>query len=88
MPSDLQTTPISKVTLWTGRVMSTLPALFLFLDAVMKFVKPAPVVEATVGLGFPESVILPLGAVLLVCTVLYLGGHSSRGRGSPPQFQG
>jgi hypothetical protein len=35
-------------------------------------VKPAIVVETTVQLGYPESVILGLGIVLLVCTVLYL----------------
>jgi hypothetical protein len=29
-------------------------------------------VETTVKLGYSESVILPLGIVLLVCTVLYL----------------
>jgi hypothetical protein len=34
----------------------------------MKLAKPAPVVEATVQLGYPESVILPLGVVLLACT--------------------
>jgi hypothetical protein len=33
--------------------------------------KPAPVVEATVRLGYPESVIQSLGIVLLVCTILY-----------------
>jgi len=38
----------------------------------MKFVRPAPVVEATLQLGFSEQVILPLGIVLLVCTILYL----------------
>ena len=38
----------------------------------MKLVKPAFVVEATVEMGFSESVILPLGIVLLDCTVLYL----------------
>ncbi len=38
----------------------------------MKLVKPAPVVEATVRLGYSESVIIPIGIVLLVCTVLYL----------------
>ena len=52
--------------------MSTLPALFLLFDGVMKLVKPAPVVKATVGLGYSESVILPLGVVLLACTLLYL----------------
>lgn len=63
---------MSKKTLWAGRVLSALPALFLLVDATMKLVKPAPVVEATAELGYPESVILPLGIVLLVCTVLYL----------------
>jgi hypothetical protein len=38
----------------------------------MKLVKPAFVIDATVDLGFSESVILPLGVVLVVCTVLYL----------------
>jgi hypothetical protein len=63
---------VSKGALWTGRVMSALPALFLLFDGAMKLVKPDFVVEATVRLGYPESVILPLGVVLLACTVLYL----------------
>ena len=58
--------------LWAGRIMSALPALFLLLDGVMKLGKPAPVVEATVRLGYPESVIFGLGIVLIVCTVLYV----------------
>jgi len=63
---------MSKKTLWAGRILSALPALFLLVDAIMKLVKPAPVVTATVALGYPESVIRPLGIVLLICTVLYL----------------
>ena len=55
-----------------GRVMSGLPALFLLVDGVMKLFEPAVVVDTTVQLGFPEAVILPLGVVLLACTVLYL----------------
>jgi hypothetical protein len=58
--------------LWAGRIMSGLPALLLFVDGGMKLVKPAPVVEATVRLGYPESVISGLGIVLLACTVIYL----------------
>jgi hypothetical protein len=63
---------ISKGTLWAGRIISGLPALFLLVDGAAKLVKPAPVVEATVGLGYPESVIIPIGVVLIVCTILYL----------------
>ena len=59
-------------TLWAGRIISALPALFLLIDGIMKLVKPAVVVEATVQLGYPESVIVGLGAVLLACTILYL----------------
>jgi len=72
MPSDDQTASISKGRLWAGRVIGGLPALFLLVDAVGKFVRPAPVVETTVKLGYPESVILGLGVVLLISTILYL----------------
>jgi DoxX-like family len=70
--TQAQAASVSKQRLWAGRIMSVLPALFLFLDGIMKLVKPVVVVEATVQLGYPESVILGLGIVLLTCTVLYL----------------
>ena len=66
------TLAIHNRTLWAGRIISALPALFLLIDGIMKLVKPAVVVEATVQLGYPESVIVGLGAVLLACTILYL----------------
>ena len=37
----------SRAARWTGRVLSALPAAFLLLDAVMKFVKPEPVLKGT-----------------------------------------
>jgi hypothetical protein len=72
MQSATQTVPVSKKRLWAGRIMSALPALFLLVDGAMKLVKPEPVVKATVELGYAETVILPLGVVLLACTILYL----------------
>jgi hypothetical protein len=77
MQSEGQTVPVSNATLWGGRVMSAVPALFLLVDGVMKLVKPAVVVETTVQLGYPESVILGLGIVLLACTVLYVVPRTS-----------
>jgi hypothetical protein len=58
--------------LWAGRIISALPVLFFLMDGVMKLVKPPIVVKSTVELGYPESTILPIGIVLLVCTVLYV----------------
>ena len=72
MQSPTQMAPASNKMRWAGRIVSALPALFLLMDGVMKLFKPAPVVEATVKLGYPQSVILPLGIVLTICTLLYL----------------
>lgn len=63
---------VSKKSLWIGRIVSGLPALFLLVDGAMKLVKPAVVVDATTKLGYSESVIIPIGIVLIVCTILYL----------------
>jgi len=72
MQSVTQTVPVSKKRLWAGRILSGLPALFLLVDGAMKLVKPEAVVKATVELGYAEAVIVPLGVVLLACTILYL----------------
>jgi hypothetical protein len=72
MQSATPAVPASKLRRWAGRITSALPALFLLVDGAMKLVKPEPVVKATVELGYAETVILPLGIVLLACTILYL----------------
>jgi hypothetical protein len=72
MQSGTQTAPASKKMLWTGRVISFLSALLLLLDGGMKLAKPDEVVKPTIELGYSESVIIPLGIVLIACTVLYL----------------
>ena len=64
--------PVSKATLWAGRILSGIPTLFLLVDGVMKLFKPPQVVEPTVRLGYPESVIVGLGIVLLSCLSLYV----------------
>jgi hypothetical protein len=63
---------ISNTRVWIGRIASGLPALFLLVDGVMKLIKPAVVVETTMQLGYAESTILPLGLLLIACTIVYL----------------
>ena len=72
MQSLTQPAPVSRKILWAGYITSALPALFLFMDGVMKLVQPAVVVETTVHLGYPEGVILGLGIALLAGVVLYV----------------
>jgi len=72
MQPSTQAIPVSKKMLWAGRIMSALPALFLLFDGGAKLVQPTPVVEGTVKLGYPVSVIFGLGIVLLASTLLYI----------------
>jgi hypothetical protein len=69
--SEIETARVSKASLWTGRILSILSILFFLMDAVMKLIKPAFVVDATVKLGYQESVIQSLGMALLISTILY-----------------
>jgi hypothetical protein len=71
MQSDTKTASVSNKRVWTGRILSGLTTLFLLFDGVMKLVKPTPVVEGTVRLGYNESVIIPLGILLTACAIIY-----------------
>jgi len=42
------------------------------MGGIMNLMKPDFVVKATVQMGFPESVIWPLGVVVLICVALCL----------------
>jgi hypothetical protein len=67
----MQMAVVSARRLWTGRVLSGLVVLFLLMDGVMKLIKPAPVLTAQAELGWPDSITVATGIVLLACTVLY-----------------
>jgi hypothetical protein len=68
----LGTARVSSATLWTGRTIYTLAALFLLFDGGMKVLKLVPAIEGTVQLGYPESVVFGIGVVQLVCLALYV----------------
>ena len=72
MASIDQTAPTPKAMVWTGRVLSVLPALMLIMSGVMKLMKPKEVVEGFAHLGYPADLALPLGILELACTVIYL----------------
>lgn len=61
----------SKKMMGTGRVISALVILFLIVDGVAKVAKFVPYVEGTVKVGYPSTLVVPIGIVLLICTVVY-----------------
>lgn len=76
-PATISTPDLSRKAVLIGRVLSTLAVLFLLFDAVGKLLRPAAVVSGTTELGWPASVILPLGIVQLVCLALYVFPRTS-----------
>jgi DoxX-like family len=70
MESAAQT--VSKKSLWAGRIISALVVLFLLFDAVAKLMKITPVLEAFTRLGFSTGLAVPIGVLLLVCTIVYV----------------
>ncbi|HEV2463583.1 MAG TPA: DoxX family protein [Acidobacteriaceae bacterium] len=71
MSTTAQVVAVSKGAVWTGRVISTLVVLFLLMDGVMKVMVPAAVVKGFAQSGWPIHFAVPLGIIVLACTVLY-----------------
>ena len=66
------TTLSSRKQLWTGRILGGLVSAFLLFDGGAKLFKAAPVVAAMTRLGYPETTVAGVGALLLACTAMYL----------------
>ena len=54
-----------------GRILSGIAIAFLLVDTAGKLIRVAPVLEAAVKLGYPESAVFPMGALLLAGVVLH-----------------
>jgi hypothetical protein len=60
---------VSKAKLWSGRVLTGLPALFLFVDGVMKQLNLQQVVEASAKIGFQRSSLPIIGIIEILAVV-------------------
>src|SRR5262245_19049662 len=55
-----------------GRIITTLPVLFLLFDCTIHLLNIVPVVEAFERLGYPTSIGRAIGILESICLVLYL----------------
>ena len=67
-----QTATTPKWMVWTGRVVSALPALALIASGVGKLMLPPDFAKGFTDLGWPVSVAFGLGCVEIACPVIYL----------------
>ena len=71
-PATANRNGVSKRRKWAGRIIEGFATMFMLFDASMKFAKPASVIQAFARTGWPTELAVPLGAILLTCTVLYI----------------
>jgi hypothetical protein len=72
MHSGAQVAAVSRKMLWTGRVLSGIPAALVLFGAIMKIVKAAPVITGMTQHGIGENLIVLIGVIELACAVVYL----------------
>lgn len=63
---------VSPAALWAGRVVSGFIALFLLFDGGARVAHFAPYIDGLVQAGYPAHLGTPIGAALIVSTLLYL----------------
>ncbi|MEO8658080.1 MAG: DoxX family protein [Bryobacteraceae bacterium] len=62
----------SKTTIWTGRILSGLPALLLLFSAALKLYGGPGLAEGFAHLGLSPSLAVPLAILEITCTLIYL----------------
>jgi hypothetical protein len=67
----------SRKAYWAGMVLSVLPSLFLLFDTGLHLFRSPMAVEGTVKLGYPASMLLPIGIIQLVALILYWAPRTS-----------
>lgn len=70
--ATISRTSVSKGALWTGRVISALPVLFMLFGAVFTFVKPDEARKGMLEHGYQEHHVIPIIIVELCCVILYV----------------
>ena len=71
MQSALQDSHISSKMIWAGRIVSGLVVVMMVFSAVMKILKRVEVVTEFIRLGYPETVVIGIGILELLCAVVY-----------------
>jgi hypothetical protein len=62
----------TKKMMWAGRAISAFVVLFLLFDSTIKLMRLQMVLDAFKQLGYSPDLSVTIGALLLLCTVIYV----------------
>ena len=67
----------SSSAVWTGRALSWIAAAALFADSAGKLLQVQPVIDGTIALGYPRTIVFALGVILFSAVVAYVVPRTS-----------
>ena len=73
----METPTVSKGALWTGRVLSALVVLVFVGGGLFALLKPEAASKGMVQYGYPEHLIYLIGALEVICGLLYAIPHTA-----------
>jgi hypothetical protein len=68
---------MNKTLIWSGRVITTFPVLFLLFDGAIKLLRISPVLQSFVHLGYDPQIAVGIGILELIFVALYLVPRTS-----------
>jgi hypothetical protein len=72
MISTTHSAAASAGAVWSARILTAIPVLFLTFDTVIKLMRIDPVIDSFNELGYPAGLALAIGLLEMVCLVLYV----------------
>lgn len=71
MQSATQAAPVSKTSLWAGRILSALPVLLFAFSGMFALLKPAAAMQGFAHYGYPDGAMLRITVVEIACAIVY-----------------
>ena len=71
MESATSVVPVSKASLWAGRVLSALPVLLFVVTGTFGLLNPAKAQVGFAHFGYPDGTMLRITIVELACALVY-----------------
>jgi|ERR1700691_4690481 hypothetical protein len=62
---------VSKASLWTGRILSAMAVLLFVFTAMFSLLKPAVATQGFLHYGYPDSALLRIAVVEILCVIIY-----------------
>lgn len=70
-PTTSPIAPVSKTSLWAGRVLSGLAIALFVVTGLFSLLKPAVAAQGFAHYGYPNGALLPVALVEIACAMVY-----------------